>query len=226
MAAQSERLKELGAVLAQAREEALIRQTRRDELERLRNERQERLAEAEKQRDVFDRVKVLLQESAEHARLQAKAQLEGLVTNALQYVFGPLFRFEIDLSDHGGKPVAEFFVVTDWEGTPVKTKPQEARGGGIVDITSLALRVAMIETFRPRRSGPLILDEPGKHISAEYVVPMLEFLKSTTEMFGRQVILVTHNNHLTEGADQAFEVRLSNGETRVRPVGLLDNGTG
>lgn len=226
MNGRSERLNQLGEALARAREQALIRQTRRNELERLQRERQERLAEAEKQRDVFERVKVLLQESAEHARLQAKAQLEGLVTNALQYVFGPLFRFEIDLSDHGGKPVAEFFVVTDWDGTPVKTKPQEARGGGIVDITSLALRVAMIETFRPRPEGPLILDEPGKHISAEYVIPMLEFLKSTTEMFGRQVILITHNKHLTEGADQAFEVKLSHGVTQVRPVGLLDNGIG
>ncbi|MDR6224261.1 ATP-binding protein [Desmospora profundinema] len=226
MTNRTEKLQRLGEALAQAREEALVRQTRRDQLERLQNEAFTRLAEAEKKRDLFDRVKVLLQESAEHARIQAKAQLEGLVTNALQYVFGPLFRFEIELSDHGGKPIAEFFVVTDWEGTPVKTKPQEARGGGIVDITSLALRVAMMETFRPRPEGPLILDEPGKHVSSEYVVPMLEFLKSAAEMFGRQVILVTHNNHLTEGADQAFEVTLAAGQTRVRPMGLLDNRTG
>jgi DNA repair exonuclease SbcCD ATPase subunit len=226
MTHQTEAMQALEKALAQAREEALVRQTRRDQLQQLLNEAQSRLAETERQRELFDRVKVLLQESAEHARMQAKVQLEGLVTNALQYVFGPLFRFEIELSDHGGKPVAEFFVVTDWEGTPVKTKPQEARGGGIVDITSLALRVAMIETFRPRPEGPLILDEPGKHVSAEYVVPMLEFLQSVSGMFGRQVILVTHNNHLTEGADQAFEVALASGETRVRPVGLLDNGTG
>ncbi len=113
--------------------------------------------------------------------------------------------------------MAEFYVITDWEGTPVKTKPQDARGGGVVDIISLALRVAMVETFRPRPEGPLILDEPGKHVSAEYVIPMLEFLKSTAEMFGRQVILVSHNSHLTEGADRVFQVQMRGGGTLVRP---------
>ncbi|SDX15389.1 hypothetical protein SAMN05444487_11119 [Marininema mesophilum] len=212
--------------LARAREEAWVRRAKRDELTRLLEEVEKRLAEQTKRRDVYDKVRVLLQQSAEHARSQAKAQMETLVTNALQYVFGSLFRFEIELMEHGGKPIAEFYVITDWEGTPVKTKPQEARGGGIVDITSLALRVALIETFRPLPAGPLILDEPGKHVSQEYILPMLEFLKSTGEMFGRQIILVTHDPHLTEGADQAFEVRIKGGASTVRPLRLLDNGTG
>ncbi|PTX58667.1 hypothetical protein C8P63_11565 [Melghirimyces profundicolus] len=217
-------LRRLEEQLKSAREEVLVRKARRDELEKLLKDVEGRLEKAERSRDLFEKVRVLLQESAEHARRQAKAQMENLVTNALQYVFGPMFRFEIELSDHGGKPVAEFFVVTEWEGTTVRTKPQEARGGGVVDIISLALRVAIIETFRPRPEGPLILDEPGKHVSAEYVIPMLEFLRSTGEMFGRQVLLVTHNPHLTEGADRVFEVGLKGGKTVVRPSVSLTMG--
>ncbi|SFS60194.1 ATPase [Marininema halotolerans] len=212
--------------LVGAREEALVRRAKRDELTRLLGEVDARLAEQNKKREIYDKVRVLLQQSAEHARSQAKAQMETLVTKALQYVFGPLFRFEIELTEHGGKPVAEFYVITDWEGTSVKTKPQEARGGGIVDITSLALRIALIETFRPRPTGPLILDEPGKHVSREYILPMLEFLKSTGEVFDRQILLVTHDPHLTEGADQAFEVGMKGGASAIRPMRLLDNGTG
>ncbi len=94
----------------------------------------------------------------------------------------------------------------------------------MVDITSLALRVAFMESFRPRPEGPLILDEPGKHVSSEYVIPMLEFLKSTGEMFGRQIILVTHDPHLTEGAEQVFQIGLKAGRTEVVPLRLLDNG--
>ncbi|MFC4077917.1 ATP-binding protein [Salinithrix halophila] len=212
------KLQTLSHRINQAREEALVRKAKHDELQRLLTDVEERLAALSAKRDIFDKVRVLLQQSAEHARAQAKAQMETLVTNALQYIFGPLFRFEIELTEHGGKPVAEFYVITDWEGTSVKTKPQEARGGGIVDITSLALRIALIETFRPRPKGPLILDEPGKHVSREYVVPMLEFLKSTGEMFGRQIVLITHDPHLTEGADQAFEVQIKGGATLVRPI--------
>ncbi|SMO55850.1 ATP-binding protein [Melghirimyces algeriensis] len=211
--------------LTAAGEEGLVRKARRDELQRYLEDFEKRIAENEKKQNLFEKVRLLLQESAEHARKQAKSQMENLVSNALQYVFGPLFRFEIELSDHGGKPVAEFYVVTEWDGVSVKTKPQEARGGGVVDVISLALRVAMIETFRPRPEGPLILDEPGKHISAEYILPMLEFLKSASDTFGRQVILVTHNSHLTEGADQVLEVSLKGGKTEVQPGRILDNGT-
>lgn len=220
---QERKLKELQRSLAEARKEALIRETERNGFLKLLEDVEKQRKAAEEQRELFEKVRALLQGSAEHARLQAKRQMETLVTNALQYVFGPLFRFEIELSEHGGNPTAEFYVITDWEGTPVKTRPQDARGGGVVDIISLALRVAIVETFRPQVEGPLILDEPGKHVSAEYVVPMLEFLKSTTEMFGRQVILVTHDPHLAEGADCVFEVQMKGGATSVQSSPLLDN---
>lgn len=218
-------LDQLRKRITEAKTEGVKREARREELDRLYHDIQLRLEERKNARDLYDKVRVLLQESADYARVQAKSQMETLVTNALQYVFGPSFRFEIELSEHSGKPTAEFYVITDWEGQSVKTKPQDARGGGVVDITSLALRVAMIETFRPRPGGPLILDEPGKHVSAEYIMAMLEFLKSTGDMFDRQIILVSHNPHLIEGADQAFRVEIKASRTQVVPIRLLDNRT-
>lgn len=217
-------LNRLSQALAEAERQWERLEGQRQELERQYRFVREEWEELKKKRDLFEKVRVLLQTAAEHARIQAKEQMETLVTNALQYVFGPMFRFEIELSEHGGKPHAEFYVITEWEGRKVRTKPQEARGGGVVDITSLALRIAFMESFRPRPEGPLILDEPGKHVSSEYVIPMLEFLKSTGEMFGRQVLLVTHDPHLTEGADQVFQIGLKSGRTVVTPLRLLDNG--
>src|SRR5690606_13176740 len=218
------KLNRLNQMLAEADRQWERLEGKRQELERQYRSIHEEWEELRKKRELYDKVRTLLQTAAEHARVQAKEQMETLVTNALQYVFGPMFRFEIELSGHGGKPHAEFYVVTEWEGRTVRTKPQEARGGGVVDITSLALRVAFMESFRPRPEGPLILDEPGKHVSSEYVIPMLEFLKSTGDMFGRQIILVTHNPHLTEGAEQVFQVGLRSGRTVVTPLRLLDNG--
>src|SRR5690606_24667538 len=55
--------------------------------------------------DVYEKARMLLQQSAEYAREQAKQQLETLVTNALQYVFGPLFSFQIELEQSGNKAV-------------------------------------------------------------------------------------------------------------------------
>jgi DNA repair exonuclease SbcCD ATPase subunit len=220
----NDELKRLNQALTEASRRWERLEGKRQELERQYRSIREEWEELQKKRDLYEKVRVLLQTAAEHARIQAKEQMETLVTNALQYVFGPMFRFEIELTDHGGKPHAEFYVVTEWEGRQIRTKPQEARGGGVVDITSLALRVAFMESFRPRPEGPLILDEPGKHVSSEYVVPMLEFLKSTGEMFDRQILLVTHDPHLTEGAEQVFQVGLKSGRTEVAPLRRLDNG--
>ncbi|MDQ0416929.1 DNA repair exonuclease SbcCD ATPase subunit [Croceifilum oryzae] len=169
----------------------------------------------QEEKELLDQVRILFQKASDYARQQAKAQLELLVTRALQMVFGPAFSFVIELSEAGKNPSAEFFVVTDWDGMQVKNKPQDSRGGGIVDIISLALRIALITTIQPRVEGPLILDEPGKHVSKDYVVPMVQFLQLISQTYGRQIILVTHNSDLTESADQVYEVRLNGGKSEL-----------
>ncbi|ARK30931.1 ATPase [Halalkalibacter krulwichiae] len=170
--------------------------------------------------DTYEKARVLLQQSAEYAREQAKQQIETLVTNALQYVFGPLFAFQIELEEHGNKAVAEFYVISEYEGVKIKTRPQDSRGGGVVDIVTLALRVALIETVQPRREGPLLLDEPGKHVSGDYVLYLYEFLKSLSTMFNRQIIMITHNYHLAQSGDLAYEVSIRDG---ISEVAKIDN---
>ncbi|MFV8827225.1 ATP-binding protein [Alkalihalobacterium sp. APHAB7] len=166
-------------------------------------------------KDTYEKARVLLQQSAEYAREQAKQQIESLVTNALQFIFGPLFEFQIEIEEQGNKPVAEFYVVSDYEGIKVKTKPQEARGGGVVDIVTLALRVALIETTQPKMDGPILLDEPGKHVSGDYVLYLYEFLKSISTMFNRQIIMITHNQHLAQSGDRAYYVDIRDGISEV-----------
>ncbi|RAL26401.1 ATP-binding protein [Thermoflavimicrobium daqui] len=217
------RLEKLEQQLLSAQKELAKRKGIRDRIVEQKNEVEAKWQQLNKERDLLEKVQILLQKSSDHAREQAKMQLETLVTKALQYVFGPMFRFEIELSDHGGNPTAEFYVITEWNGKPIRNKPQDSRGGGVVDIISLALRIALLETIRPRLQGPIMLDEPGKHVSEDFVVPMIEFLKSICETFGRQVIMVTHNTHLTEAADQAFFVRLSSGKSVVNREPRLDN---
>jgi DNA repair ATPase RecN len=217
-------LARLGKELVEARHVLISQQTARALHLADLQEAEERLRAQMTTCDLLDKVKVLFQLSSDYARTQAKQQLETLVTNALRYVFGSAFRFEIACSDHGGSPTAEFYVITDWEGQTIKNKPQDARGGGIVDIVSLALRIALLETIRPRLQGSIILDEPGKHVSEDYIIPMIQFLKSVGETFERQIIFVTHNTHLTESADVAYHVRLMNGKSELETIHRLDSG--
>lgn len=157
----------------------------------------------------------LLQKAADFSRNQATHQIEDIVTQSIAYIMQNSSRFIVDLSEKRGLPIAEFFVESDYGDYKVKTKPEMSRGGGVVDIVSLALRIAFLENHRPKMDGPLFLDEPGKHISDDYIFNMGEFVKECSRLFSRQIIMVTHNDYLTNICDKAFRVDIRNGISDV-----------
>ncbi|ADL12985.1 ATPase [Acetohalobium arabaticum] len=197
------------------KEEYNLRKGQYDQLVDEKQERQTRIEKLEDKVDIFEETRILLQETAEYARRQAKQQIENLVTKALQYIFGAEFSFEIEIEEKRGRPSAEFYVVSEYQDRKLKNNPQMARGGGIVDVVSLALRIAILESYRPKVAGPLVLDEPAKHVSEEYISNVAQFLKYVNQHFSRQVIIVTHKSHLSQIGDKSFRVELIEGVSEV-----------
>jgi len=177
------------------------------------------IKEIEDQIQLNEKVIVLLQKTSEFARNQAKLQIESLVTNCLQYIFENDVEFKIEIEESYNKPSAEFFVITKDKDVTIKTKPELSRGGGIVDVISLALRIAFLQIHKPNIEGPLILDEPAKHVSEDYIFNVAEFLKKASEMFHRQIIMVTHNNHLASIGTNTYRVELKGTISHVEKVG-------
>lgn len=167
---------------------------------------------------LMEKVSILLQSTAKFARNQAKHQVESLVTNCLQYIFENNVEFEIEIEELYGKPNAEFYVSTKMEDNIIKTKPELSRGGGVVDIISLALRISFLEIYKPKIEGPLILDEPAKHVSEEYIYNVADFLKKTSELFQRQIIMVTHNDHLSSIGTKAYRVHLKESISSIEEI--------
>lgn len=198
---------------------------RRGQQEHLLQEKQqwqEKLAQLQEEIENYTKARYLLQEAASFAREQARQNIEAWVTGALQFVFHmDNIAFRVILSEKNNRPDAEFYVVSNYDGVMVETKPQDARGGGVVDIVSLALRIALMESGRYKIDGPLMLDEPGKHVSEEYGMMLAQFLKGVTQKTKRQVILITHNNYLAESGDQAYQAVLQQG---VSVLTLRDRG--
>ncbi len=164
---------------------------------------------------MLDKIRALLQRVSEAAREQSKQQIESIVTNCLQFIFDSSLEFKIEINEVRGRPEAEFYVVSNLNGETIRTKPQDARGGGVVDVISLAVRIAMLECNNLDINGPIILDEPAKHVSDDYITQVAEFLKQVSTMFNRQVIIITHNRHLSEIADKWFQVDMCEGISRV-----------
>ncbi|MDU5805905.1 MAG: ATPase [Peptoniphilus harei] len=176
------------------------------------------LEDKEKYSEVLTQVSLLFQKTSEFAREQSKRQIEDTVTKCLQFIFETDIEFLIELSEARSVPIADFFVQSNYyEGYSIKTKPEIARGGGVVDIISLALRIAFLQQNQPILSGPLILDEPGKHVSNDYIFNLGEFLKQSSNIFNRQIIMVTHNPHLSQISDKAFQVKNKKGISEVSP---------
>ncbi|NMB08127.1 MAG: ATPase [Tissierellia bacterium] len=168
--------------------------------------------------ELIEKVAILLQSTSEFARNQAKTQIETLVTNCLQFIFENNVEFKIEIEELYGKPNAEFYVITNFDDTIIKTKPELSRGGGVVDIISLALRIAFLQIHKPRIEGPLILDEPAKHVSEDYIFNVADFLKKSSEMFNRQIIMVTHNDHLAAIGTTSYKVHMKGTESHVEKI--------
>jgi len=179
--------------------------------------KKEKIKKISEELNILDKTNILLQKTSEYAREQSKYQIESLVTNCLQFVFDENIEFKIEITEAYGKPNAEFFVITNGVET-IKTKPEDSRGGGVIDIISLALRISFLQIHKPEVFGPLILDEPAKHVSEDFIFNVSEFLKQVSEMFNRQIIMVTHNNHLGSIADIAYRVELQGITSKVSPV--------
>lgn len=193
------------------------RKGQKQQLEEEKSNLQEKVATSKQELLDLQSSQILLQRTSEAAREYGKERLEEVVTSALQFVFGPDVRFEIELGESAGRPQAEFYLVTHRNGNDVRTRPADSNGGGVMDIISLALRVAVLQIHHdPHISGPIILDEPGKHVSEEYAEKMSTFLQQMSLHFGRQIIMVTHQPYLAEIADKSFEVQMIGGKALVK----------
>lgn len=168
--------------------------------------------------ELLEQVTILFQKTSVFAREQAKVQIESLVTKCLQYVFNTDIKFEIEIEELRNKANAEFYVITEYDDMMIRTKPELSRGGGVVDIVSLALRIAFLQIHKPPIDGPLLLDEPAKHVSDEYIYNLGDFLQQTSEMFNRQILMVTHNQHLAALGSKVYKVDLIKSASQLSAV--------
>lgn len=191
---------------------------KRDMLIQIKGQKDIELQEVITNLSTWEQVQLLLSKSSEFAREQLKQKIEETVTAALRSIFeDPGISFNIELTT-GSNPSASWQVISAYQDFEVAANPEDARGGGVTDVVSLALRLALLELARPKHEGPVILDEPGKMISREYLPNVAAFLTKYGEKTGRQIIMVTHHGILADAADVAWFVRQEKGVSRAEQI--------
>ena len=154
-------------------------------------------------KEAKDRVKTLLQAQqivqtvAAAVQASAHKQIASVVTRCLETVFGEQYGFRIDFERKRGKTEAKLIILK--EGL-VLDDPLNECGGGIVDLSALALRLVSIVLSRPAKRRLLVLDEPFRNVNgSEYRAAVNTLLPMLAKELNLQLIIATGNDWLRMG---------------------------
>lgn len=161
----------------------------------------------------------LLEQCNITSREFVKVEVEKMVTQALRGIFEDSYiKFNINFVVKHNQTEAEFILSNENKKSKIKGDILATYGGGLGDIISVALRVIVMQLLKIK--GPLILDEPGKFISEEYINNFGKFLVQLSNTFNRQIIMVTHNERLVCFANNTIKVSQVN---RVSKIEVIDD---
>ncbi len=152
---------------------------------------------------------------SEFTRNEVKTKLETLSNLALSSVFtDKQMEFRVVPNRNKKGLFYELYIITDGNITPL----EDCKGGGVLDIISLCLRISYLRIFKGSLRQVLILDEPFKNLDYIRRLAAIDWLSTTAKEMGLQLIIVTHLVDLIEKADKAIKVEQINGVSKVYEI--------
>lgn len=150
---------------------------------------------------------------AKSTQEELEFHLSDIVTMAMKGVFetGPSLSVSF-VSRRGQIEVDMGFEEDGHIGDPLNDD-----GGGLVDVAAVALRFSCW-TLRQNRTRPvIILDEPLKWLKgSDLPAKGARIIKEISEKLGLQIIMVSHDPELIEGADKVIRVGRKNRRSIIK----------
>jgi DNA repair exonuclease SbcCD ATPase subunit len=157
----------------------------------------------------IENIQALIQHTAKETQDQLCYHIEDLVQSAIDSCFPGKYDFFVKFEIKRGKTEARMYLEKNGE----EIDPQEATGGGLVDIVSFALRLV---TWSLSNTAPiLLLDEPFKWLSANLRPLAGEMLKSLSSKLKLQIIMITHDEEMINVSDKVFRVSQEKGISKI-----------
>ncbi len=175
---------------------------------------QNKIAELTDKEDVTLKASLFLQSLSDQTRLQVLDTISGIVTDALQTVKDPNLVFQMQLVTKANQPTLDMGILDKRSGQIYEVLT--SFGGGICDIVSLALRVALLVKWQPSLSRVLILDETCKHVAQKDQELLAVFVRKLSEALNCQFIWISHSEVLQQAAHKIFEVTQHDGKSTVQ----------
>ena len=150
-----------------------------------------------------EQAQVIIQEVAKETQGQVKFFIEDIVDAAMALLFKKYYKFRIEFVTKRNGSEANLFL-EDKNGN--KTHPIRYNGGGLCDVISLALRLALFNLKKGKKNNSIGLDEPFKFLDKQMQVKASDLLKELSDKLKLQFIVVSHTPSLAGKANRVFEV--------------------
>jgi DNA repair exonuclease SbcCD ATPase subunit len=148
----------------------------------------------------LEEAQVFLQGIAKETQEQIKFNIEDIVNSCLDAVFPGQYVFKVIFEIKRGKTEARL-VLMDGEN---EVEPLQSNGGGLIQILSFALRIALLIISKNRRV--LVMDECLNAVSADLEARAYEIVQRISKELGIQVVMVTHREAAIAVADKVITV--------------------
>jgi len=151
---------------------------------------------------------------SEYTKQKVKCRIEDLVNTSLQAVFTDKQMEFLMLPNQTKRGLSfDLYLKTNNNLMPL----QESKGGGVLDIVSLAIRISFLKMFGNLRQV-LILDEPLKNMDKERGKLAISWLKTISEQLKIQFIIISHEEDIIEKADRIIVIKNIDDVSKVEIV--------
>lgn len=168
-----------------------------------------RIASLEDQKVLAVKAQGVLDRVCQTVASKGIGRIERVTTKGLRTVFGPNISLVIEGTE-GVKGTTYKLQIKDGD---VLGDPMETFGGGVVNVTSLLLRVILIKKFGLAKF--IALDESMNNVSKEYTPRVSELLRVLAKDHNYKILAITHQPILAEAADKIYRVSKVKGQSTM-----------
>jgi DNA repair exonuclease SbcCD ATPase subunit len=171
------------------------------------------IEELQKQAFLLDNSKQFLVGFSEYSREKIKWKLENIVNSALNCIYqDKIIKFKILPNKTKRGLQYDVYVETNGSLTPIT----DAKGGGVMDVVAISLKIAFLRLYRNHTRQVMILDEPFKYLDDQRIHLAVEWLKTISEKMGIQFLIVSHEDAIIQNSNKVYMVKQINGKSEIR----------
>ena len=148
------------------------------------------IMELKEQKEAWKEAQTLIQSIVSVVQNRVYKRLCTVATKCLQVLFGKNYRLSIKFEQKRGKTEARMCIMQG----DMELDPMEASGGGLTEIASFAIRLAVLELKRKNKQQPqlIVLDEPFCFLAENKIPTMMKLIHQLAVTMNFQFVIVSH----------------------------------